>query len=172
MSAWNYQNEARRHALEFLDLGHERHEGKKLLHSNILASPERIDDYLHENRDAIYRLVEAVPSRRLSMLRRLADGDELTQMALILGSWQHCRKAVLAYEWLMDNDRFIPGSAYRIATASQGRLFDQLKARKWTRWPFQWGKSPFPGEKTRREPYAAPDYDEVIDKYDPASGMY
>lgn len=173
MSTWRYRDEARRHVWEFIDLGYEREDARKDLYENVLADPKRVEAYLDANHAVICDLVRATPSRREAMLRRLSDGDSLTQMALILGAWQHCRKAVLAYEWLIENDRqFVPGDPYRVETEMQGDLFDQLRERKWTKWPFQWGKSPFPGEKTRREPCDAPDYDQVIDEYDPQTGTY
>ncbi|MDO9134013.1 hypothetical protein [Hydrogenophaga sp.] len=173
MSTWRYRDEARRHVWEFTDLGYAREDDRKVLYENVLADHKKIEAYLGSYSNVIWELVRATPSRREAMLRRLTDGDSLTQMVLILGAWQHCRKAVLAYDWLIENDRhFVPGDPYRVATAMQGRLFDQLRARKWTRWPFQWGKSPFPGEKTRRDPEDAPDYDQVIDDYDPRTGMY
>lgn len=173
MSAWTYQSEARRHVWEFIDLGYEREDDRKVLYENVLGDPKRVELFIQANHDAICDLVQATPSRREGMLRRMSGRDSLTQMALILGSYQHCRKAVLAYDWIIENDQpFIPGAAYRSATVSQGGLFDQLRERKWTRWPFQWGKSPFPGEKTRRDPNDAPDYDQVIDDYDPRTGMY
>ncbi|MDZ4123649.1 MAG: hypothetical protein U1E02_05655 [Hydrogenophaga sp.] len=173
MSVWTYQSEARRHVWEFIGLGYEREDDRKVLYANIFADPKRLEAYLDAYCDAVCDLVQAPPSRREAMLRRMSDGDSLTQMALILGGYQHCRKAVLAYGWIIENDRpFVPGDAYRTATVSHGRLFDQLRERKWTKWPFQWGKSPFPGEKTRRDPDDAPDYDQVIDEYDPLTGMY
>lgn len=172
MSVWRYRDEAIGHVWEFVGLGYEREDDRKTLHAMILADPKRIDAYFTEHRHLIVQLVHGTPSRREAMLRRMSD-DRATQFALILGSWQLCRKAVLAYDWLMDNDsRFIPGQAYRIATASQGALFDQLRERPWTRWPFQWGKSPFPGEKSRREPFEAPDFNEVMDNYNPLTGTY
>jgi hypothetical protein len=173
MSVWHYRDEAKGHVWEFVDLGFEREDDRKAVYAMALADPKKIETFIAEYQDLIIRLVEATPSRRLAMLRRMSGGDGPTQFVLILGAWQLCRKAVLAYDWLMDNDsHFTPGQAYRRATASQGRLFDQLKERRWTKWPFQWGKSPFPGEKARREPYEAPDFDEVMDNYDPRTGMY
>jgi len=173
MSLWNYRSEAIGHVWELVSLGCERPDDCKQLYEVALDDPKSIDTFIAENKGLILDIVLATPSRRKSMLRRMAEGDSLAEFALILGAWQHCRKAVLSYDWLQENDgRFTPGQPYRVATASQGQLFTELRARRWTKWPFQWGKSPFPGEKSRRDPYDAPDYNEMMDKYDPATGMY
>lgn len=48
----------------------------------------------------------------------------------------------------MDNERrFDSGDPYRTATVVQGRIFDDLKTRKWTKRPLPRGKSLFPDER-------------------------
>lgn len=171
MSVWRYRDEAIRHGWEFLDLAHEK--DKAQLFDAIKNNPNGFEEFLFRNQMAIMNLVEATPSRRPAQLRRLAPKDELTQLALILGAWQHCRKAVLAYDWLMDHEsRFTPGRPYRKETAAQGLLFDDLRKRAITRWPFQWGTSPFSKEAARKEPWEAPDYNETMDDYNPETGFY
>jgi hypothetical protein len=173
MSVWRYREEAIRHLWEFVTLGYEQAAERSELHACVLSNPENIVGFIAEHRWLVVDVVESTPSRRPAMLRRMTKGDTLSQCALVLGAWQHCRKAVLAYDWLAEHeDRFIPGQPYRSATASQGILFDELKARKWTKWPFQWGPSPFPGERSRRHACDAPDFNEMMDNYDPQTGRY
>lgn len=173
MSVWRYRSESRGHVWEFVTLGYERVEAREQLRAAIANDQHKFMEFIADNRDIILDLVQAPPSRRKAMLRRSTQkDDELSQIALILGAWQHCRKAVLAFTWLMDHDeRFSPGVPYRSETVRQGLLFDQLRSRKWTHWPFQWGPSPFTGEKYHHR-YNAPDFDEVMDNFDPETGMY
>lgn len=170
MSVHRYRDEAIHHVWELLTLGYNRLGDAKQL---ALADPQQIEKFIDEYQDLVLEIVKAAPSRREAMLRRMAKDNAMWQMALILGAWQHCRKAVLAYDWLAEHDgRFRPGQSYRTATANQGLLFSELRERKWTKWPFQWGLSPFPGEKSRRDPEDAPDFDEMMDNYDPKTGMW
>lgn len=173
MSSWRYRSAAVEHGWEFLDLAHEMQAEVAQLYAFAQAHPERLEAFIHANGDAVSELVGAVPSRRGSILRRLVRGDKASQLALILGAWQHCRKAVLAYDWIENHPgHFTPGASYRQATVKQGWLFEDLRARQWTRWPIQWGPSPFEGEKSRCDPEDASDFDEMMDHYDPATGMY
>ncbi|WP_128003398.1 MULTISPECIES: hypothetical protein [Piscinibacter] len=173
MSTWRYRDEAIGHVWEFVTLGYERPEERSILYEEALADHKRLERFIADHEDLILDIVGATPSRRPGMLRRMSRGHGLTECALILGGWQHCRKAVLAYDWLMQrDDEFSPGQSYRAATVSQGLLFADLRARKWTKWPFQWGKSPFPGEKSRRYPSDAPDFNEMMDNYNPETGSY
>ncbi|WP_432263586.1 hypothetical protein [Cupriavidus sp. TMH.W2] len=173
MSEWRYRDAAIGHGWEFLDLALEREPAIARLHALASAQPKLLETYFAEHQVLIVELVAATPSKRPGKLRSMAGDDEMVQIALILGAWQHCRKAVLAYDWLMDNPgRFQSGESYRHATVRQGLLFDQIRARKWTRWPMQWGPSPFPGEKSRRDRCDAPDFDEMMDEFDPKTGLY
>ncbi len=127
MSVWRYRDEAIRHGWEFLDLAHEK--DKAQLFDAIKNNPNGFEEFLFRNQMAIMNLVEATPSRRPAQLRRLAPKDDLTQLALILGAWQHCRKAVLAYDWLMDHEsRFTPGRPYRKETAATAPFRRPAKA--------------------------------------------
>lgn len=73
----------------------------------------------------------------------------------------------------MDHEsRFTPGRPYRKETASQGLLFDDLRKRSITRWPLQWGTSPFTEEANKKEPCEANDYNEMMDEYNPETGLY
>lgn len=173
MSAGRYRDAAVMHGWEFLNLAHERQAEIAQLHAFALEQPQRLASYIAANGDAVSELVYAAPSRRRSMLRRLAGHDALSQMALILGGWQHCRKAVLAYDWIEDHPRnFTPGASYRNATVEQGWLFDGLRSRQWTRWPRQWGPSPFADEDSPVDAEDEDDFDEMMDMYDPATGLY
>lgn len=173
MNAWRYRNAAVQHSWEFLDLAHDLQTEVAQLYAYAQKQPKQVEAFILANGQAVIDLVKAVPSRRLSILRRLVGGHTLSQMALILGAWQLCRKAVLAYDWIEYHPgHFTPGAAYRQATVEQGLLFDDLRARQWTRWPVQWGRSPFADEKSRQDPDDAPDFDEMMDRYDPSTGMY
>lgn len=168
VAVYRYRDEAIRHTWEFLDLAHERKDFRQELYEWAKANPQRVRDYIADSQFLIIELVEATPSRRKSILNRstskLPDGVGLTQCTLILGAWQHCRKAVLAYDWLSHRPgHFSGGRSYRIETAEQGLLFADLNKRSFREWPTQWGPSPFPGKG---------DFNEQLDNYDPATGMY
>jgi len=53
MSAWTYQSEARRHVWEFIDLGYEREDDRKVLYENVLEDPKRVELFIQANHDAI-----------------------------------------------------------------------------------------------------------------------
>lgn len=171
---WRYRDEAIEHVWEFLDLASPRE--KSLLRANFSSNPERIELFISSNEDLVFELVRSPSAQRQALLRRMSNGDPLTQMALILGSWRHCRKAVLAYDWLRENEsrlsRIAPGEGYRDATVRHGVLYGTLKLGPITRWPSQWGKTPFLGEGNGRYPTMSPDYVAMIDNYNPATGVY
>jgi hypothetical protein len=144
---------------------------RELLYAYILEDPKRFKAVLSQLSASVIELVKAVPSKREGLLRRMAKKDPLASMGLILGAWQHCRKAVFAYDVMLPEGLSTPGASYRNATARQGALFDKIVKHKITRWPHQWGESPFPGEKQQKK-RAAPDFDEMLDNYDPETGMY
>ncbi|CAG9183970.1 hypothetical protein [Cupriavidus pampae] len=151
------------HLWEFTRLGLERREAVDALRETIAGDPDGVQEWLRANASVVMALVETVPSRRPAMLRR-CTADSLGQIAMILGGWQHCRKAVIAYDWIAEHPgHFEAGQSYRAATVSQGIFFDELRERNWTRWPVQWERSPFKGER-RRDRSDAPDYDEAMDE--------
>lgn len=173
MSAWTYRSEAIGHLWEFITLGHERQEGRALLYEAIHGDEARLDSFLTEHKPLILDLVEATPSRRGPMLRRMSGKRPLEEMALILGSWQHCRKAVRAFDWISETgSNFIAGNPYRVETARKGVLYDQIRAQKISKWPFQWGKSPYKGERSRVDSWEVSDFDEMMDNFDPETGLY
>ncbi|MGT2457792.1 hypothetical protein ACU4GI_33360 [Cupriavidus basilensis] len=173
MSAYRYREAAVMHGWEFLNLAHERQADIAQLHAFALEQPQRLADFIKANGDAVSELVNATPSRRQSMLRRIAGNDALSQIALILGAWQHCRKAVLAYDWIEEHPRhFTPGASYRSATVEQGWLFDGLRSREWTRWPRQWGPSPFADKDSPADEEDEDDFNPMMDNYDPATERY
>jgi len=167
---WRYRSEARGHAVELITLGHERLQDMKLLREYILKDSTNFNKWISENRHVAESFLIATPSRRLSLLKQKNIKDDvLTQMAVVLGAYQLARKSVIAYSWLMNHDnRFRAGDAYRVATVNQSRLYDNLADMpKFSKWPLQWGTSPFKGEKRRTDAYDAEDYDEVLDDFDP-----
>ena len=173
MSIYSYRDAAVRHGWEFLDLAHDREDDRQSLFAIELSNAGVVERFIGANQEIVIQLVEAVPSRRESMLRRMCKDNRAEQMGLILGAWQHCRKAVLVYDWKADHDyHFRPGNPYRLETARHGQLFDQLRERSWTRWPFQWGRSPFKGEKRRGDGSSVADYIDAVDNYNPETGTW
>lgn len=173
MSEWTYRGESIGHLWEFVSLGHEKQEGRVLLYGAIYENEARVDGFLIEHRPLILDLVEATPSRRGPMLRRMSGKRPLEEMALILGAWQHCRKAVRAFDWISETgSNFVAGNPYRVETSRKGVLYDQIRAQKISKWPFQWEKSPYKGERSRVDSWEVSDFDEMMDNFDPETGLY
>lgn len=177
MSAYNYKREAEMHACEFVQLGYERTEAREALRTHLLTEHKAMEELFQGQAESlIAELVGAAPSRRASMLRRMTKGipsEAMMQVALILGAWQHCRRAVLSLERLDDTGHFVAGNPYRYETMQQGYLSMRGANPRHAKWPMQWGKSPFPGEKRWVDSWEMVDYNEAMDDYSPdfARGM-
>jgi hypothetical protein len=168
MSVWNYLSEAKGHACEFVSLGMDRESELPQLQQVIRAEQASVDGFINDNHHIILKVVQATPSKRLPLIRRVAKDLELEQLMLVLGGWQHCRKAVQAYIWMEENEfNFRGGMSYRMGTAIHGDFYSRIKAEPVSKWPFQWGQSPYKGERSRSEVYDVIDYDDIMDTFKP-----
>jgi hypothetical protein len=151
-------------------LGYDRVEGREKLHRGISSNPARIVNFIAKNHNLVIGLVAAEPSNRSKMLRNMTGKALMDEMALILGAWQHCRKAVLAYDWLMgQEDQFNSGFPYRVATAQQGDLYSRIDAGDVSNWPIQWGASPFKCDADFEDTGTTSGFNDFMDTFSPVA---
>lgn len=168
MNLGAYRNEAMGHACEFVVLGYDRTEGRELLQRGIKSNESRILTFIAKNHNLVIGLVAADPSNRSKMLRNMTGKALMDEMALILGAWQHCRKAVLAYDWLLQQeDQINITLPFRLATAEQGDLYDRIDAGEVLKWPVQWGSSPFKSDADFQDSGIPSGFDDFLDTFNP-----